>query len=202
GPYQTGACPPPPPPPPGNFNLNLGGGGSAACNSVPLSWTASSGADAYRILRGNPRVDISPYQPYTALNFTDTTVSQNTSYQYQIEAYNAGGASRSNTINIDTPYCPPVVSFSADSPSLFQGQKATLNWSSAFVTSCSASGNPAQSNWSGSKAFNGSQVVVPLPPPIVTYNLTCSGNGGSVTQSATVNISPLALPQWREVIPR
>ena len=182
-------------PPPGNFNLNLGG--SISCNAAPLSWTASSGADAYRILRGSSRVDISPYQPYTARNFTDTTVSQNTSYIYQIEAYNDGGTTRSNALNVDTPYCQPTVSFSANPVSIYQGQTSTLSWSSSNSTSCIASGS-----WSGSKALNGSENVVPLPPPSATYNLTCSGPGGSDSDSATIDIAPLELPDWKEIIPR
>jgi hypothetical protein len=183
------------PPPPGDFSLSLGG--SVACNFVPLSWTSSSNANGYRILRGSPRVDISPYQPYTALNFTDTTVSQNTTYPYQIEAYNAAGTNRSNTINVTTPYCPPTVNLSANPTSIYQGQNTTLTWSSANSTSCTASGS-----WSGSKPLNGSEVVIPSPPPSATYTLTCSGPGGSGSGSATINITPLALPNWREVIPR
>ena len=181
-------------PPPGNFTLTRG---SVSCNSVPLSWTAASGAQAYRILRGSPRVDISPYQPYTAQNFSDTSVSQNTTYPYQIEAYNSGGTNRSNTINVTTPYCPPTINLSANPTDIFQGQSVTLSWTSAYVTSCTASGG-----WSGSKPLNGSQVVVPLPPPQVTYTLTCSGPGGSASDSATINISPLDLPDWIEIIPR
>ena len=179
----------------GSFNLNLGG--SVVCNSVPLSWTSASGAQAYRILRGSPRIDISPYQPYTALNHTDTTVSQNTTYQYQIEAYNSGTSNRSNTINVSVPYCPPSLNFSADNTSIWQGQSIVLSWVTSYVSSCTASGS-----WSGSKPLNGSQIVVPLPPPSATYNLACSGGGGSVAQSVTVNIAPLALPNWKEVIPR
>ncbi len=182
-------------PPPGDFNLSLNG--SAACNSVPLSWTASSGATAYRILRGSPLVDISPYQPYTALNFTDTTVSQNTTHPYQIEAYNAYGTNRSNTISVSTPYCSPTLSFSGSPTSIFQGQSTTLTWSSANVTSCTASGS-----WSGGKALSGSEIVFPSPPPSATFNLTCSGPGGSASASVTVSITPLALPDWREIIPR
>ena len=179
----------------GNFNLNLGG--SVTCNSVPLSWTAASGAQAYRILRGSPRIDISPYQPYTALNHTDTTVSQNTTYPYQIEAYNSGISNRSNTINVSVPYCPPTLNFSADNTSIWQGQSIVLSWITSYIASCTASGA-----WSGSKPVNGSQIIVPLPPPSATYNLVCSGSGGSITQSITVNIAPLALPDWREIIPR
>lgn len=182
--------------PPGDFNLSVGGG--LACNSVPLSWTAASGADGYRILRGSPRVDISPYQPYTALNFTDTSVSQNTSYVYQIEAYNASGVNRSNALNVDTPFCSPTLNFSGNPTSIFEGQSTTLTWSSSYATSCTASGA-----WSGSKAVNGGEVVIPSPPPSATYTLTCTGPGGSTgPQSVTINITPLALPDWKEIIPR
>ncbi|MBI4919751.1 hypothetical protein HY838_00385 [Candidatus Azambacteria bacterium] len=184
-----------PVPPPGNFSLGLGG--SVACNTVPLSWSSSSNADGYRILRGAPRVDISPYQPYTALQFTDTTVSQNTTYPYQIEAYNLGGSNRSNTINVTTPYCPPTVSLLAAPSSIFEGQSSTLTWSSTNSTSCVASGA-----WSGSKPTSGSETVIPSPPPSATYTLTCSGPGGSVSNSVTIDIAPLALPNWREIIPR
>lgn len=181
---------------PGDFNLTLGG--SVTCNSVPLSWTASIGATAYRILRGSPRVDISPFQPYTALNFTDTTVSQNTGFLYQIEAFNGAGTNRSNALNVTTPFCPPTLIFSGNPTTVFQGQSTTLTWSTTFATSCVASGS-----WSGSQPVNGSQVVVPNPPPSATYNLQCFGPGGSTpVQSVTINITPLALPQWQEIIPR
>ncbi|MCX6812978.1 MAG: NBR1-Ig-like domain-containing protein [Candidatus Azambacteria bacterium] len=182
------------PPPPGNFTLNMGGG-PVSCNSVPLSWTSSSGASGYRIFRNG--ADITPYNPYTALNFSDTSVSQNTGYSYYIQAYNSGGNANSNTINTTTPYCPPIVSLASSPSSIYQGQSVTLTWTSVNSTSCTASGG-----WSGSKPLNGSQVVVPLPPPSVTYNLQCSGPGGSVQKSVTINIAPLLLPDWREIIPR
>ena len=184
------------PPPPGDFNLSLGGG--LACNSVPLSWTASTGADGYRILKGAARVDITPYNPYTALNFTDTSVVQNTGYLYQIEAYNVAGTNRSNALNVTTPYCPPTLNFSGDPATIYEGQNSTLNWSSTYTTSCTASGA-----WSGSKALNDSEIVIPLPPPSITYNLQCSGPGGTtLVQPVIINITPLGLPNWREIIPR
>lgn len=182
--------------PPGDFTLSLGG--PVACNAVLLTWTASSGADGYRILRESPRVDITPYNPYTALNFTDNTVSQNTSYRYQIEAYNGAGINRSNARNVNTPYCPPTLDFSGSPATIFEGQSSTLTWLSTFTTSCIASGA-----WSGSKGLNGSEIVIPLPPPSVTYNLQCSGPGGTTpVQPVTITITPLGLPGWKEIIPR
>jgi len=181
--------------PPGNFNLNLGG--SVACNFVPLSWTSSSGADAYRILRGSSRIDISPYQPYTALNHSDTTVSQNTSYLYQIEAYNANGTKRSNAMNVDTPYCSPTINLSCSPSSIYLGQSTTCSWTTINTTSCTASGA-----WSGSKLTSGSAVVNPASIPTTTYTLSCSGQSGTAVQSAMVNVSNTSMPEWREIAPR
>ncbi len=179
---------------PGDFTLSSSG---VSCNSVPLSWTASSNADGYRILRGAPRVDISPYQPYTALNFTDTTVSENTTYLYQIEAYNITGTNRSNAI-VSTPFCPPTLTFSGSPNPIYQSQSTTLTWSTTYATTCTASGA-----WSGSKAVSGSEIVFPSPPPSVTYNLQCSGPGGTTpVQPVTITITPFALPEWKEIIPR
>lgn len=182
---------------PGSFGL---GGAAASCNTIMLAWTASSGATGYRILRGTPRVDISPYQPYTALNFSDTTVSQNIAYTYQIEAYNASGTQRSNSINVTTPYCPPTLNFSGNPTTINQGQSTTLKWTTYYADSCIASGA-----WSGSKltGIDRTETVLPAPPPSVTYTMTCTGPGGSSgPQSVTINITPLALPEWREIIPR
>jgi len=168
------------------------------CETVPLSWTASTGAQAYRILRGSARVDISPYQPYTALNFNDTTAAPNTTERYQIEAYNGAGTNRSNTLNVTIPACPPTLNFSGSPTSIFEGQSSTLSWSSTYTNSCTASGG-----WSGSKPLNGSEVVIPLPPPSVTYTMACAGPGGTAgPQSVVINILPLALPNWKEIIPR
>lgn len=186
-------------PPPGTFGL---GGAASSCNSIVLSWTTASSASGYRIFRNS--VDISPYQPYTALNFVDTTVSQNTVYLYRVDAYNSVGTRSSNTINVTTPYCSPTVNLSGNPLSIYQGQSSTLSWDSANATSCTASSNPTQSDWNGSKSLNNSvgQVVKPLPPPQVIYALQCSGLGGSTQKSIIIQVLPLALPNWREIIPR
>lgn len=175
----------------GPFTLSLGG--PVFCNSVPLSWTSSSNAFEYTIKRSG--VFITPYQPYTALNFTDTSVSENVNYVYQILAY-ASDVVFSNTLSVTTPYCPPTLNFSANPTSINQGQSTTLTWSTTHATSCTASGG-----WSGSKLVNGSEVKYPSPPPSVTYTLVCTGLGGTVSQSATINISTF-LPTWKEIIPR
>jgi len=59
-------------------------------------------------------------------------------------------------------------------------QKATLQWTSTNATECSASGS-----WSGSKAISGSEQVGNFTGSR-TYNIACSGSGGSVSDSVTI----------------
>ncbi len=180
-----------PTPPPGNFTLS---GSSSVCNSVSLSWTDSLNADGYRIYRNG--ADITPY-PYTATQYTDTAVSQNTLYNYYIIATNQGGSVNSNTVSITTPYCPPTVFLSSDISSAYLGQPVALTWSSIYATACVASGN-----WSGSKPTGGTETVRARTMPVSTFTLTCSNPGYSDTKSVSVNVSPLGNPVWQEVAPR
>ena len=93
------------------------------------------------------------------------------------------GATASRTFTVTySPTSPPpgpTLSFTASPGSITSGQSSTLNWSSTNTTSCTASGG-----WTGAKSVSGSQVV--SPSATTTYTLSCSGTGGSVTQSATV----------------
>lgn len=63
---------------------------------------------------------------------------------------------------------------------------ATLSWTSTNATSCSASGN-----WSGSKAISGSESTGNLTSS-KTYNITCTGSGGTVTDSVGANVQVLS----------
>jgi hypothetical protein len=76
----------------------------------------------------------------------------------------------------------PTVSLSASPAAISSGSSSTLSWNSSNATSCSASGA-----WSGTKATSGSQSVSPASTS--TYNLSCTGSGGTVNASATVTIS-------------
>lgn len=61
------------------------------------------------------------------------------------------------------------------------GQAATLTWVSTDATSCTASGA-----WSGSRVTSGSEAVTPSSTS--TYTITCNGEGGSASDSATVMV--------------
>jgi hypothetical protein len=79
----------------------------------------------------------------------------------------------------------PTVSLSASPASIASAESSTLTWSSTDAGSCTASGG-----WSGAKATSGSQAV--SPSSTTAYALSCTGAGGSASQSATVAVTPTA----------
>lgn len=78
----------------------------------------------------------------------------------------------------------PTVALIATPPSITSGQSSTLTWSSTNATSCIGDGfstNDATSNATG----------VSVTPAVTTvYGITCTGQGGSVSRSAIVTVTP------------
>ena len=79
----------------------------------------------------------------------------------------------------------PTVSLSVSPTSVTAGSSATLTWSSTNATLCTASGA-----WSGTPGLSGSQSTGALNQNS-TYNLTCTGAGGSAVGSAAVTVTPV-----------
>ena len=77
----------------------------------------------------------------------------------------------------------PTVSLSASPASVMSGQSSTLTWSSSNATACNASGS-----WNGSKPLSGSASTGTLTAS-ATYVLTCTGNGGTSSGTASVTVS-------------
>ncbi|MBX4200333.1 hypothetical protein KW790_02650 [Candidatus Parcubacteria bacterium] len=91
-----------------------------------------------------------------------------------------------------TPVSPvPTVSVTANPRSILSGQSSTISWASTNATSCTTT-----SGWPPSGALSGSTVVSPTVN--TTYDMTCSGPGGTspqasdtvtVDSSATINVT-------------
>jgi hypothetical protein len=91
-----------------------------------------------------------------------------------------GAVSTSAQVTVTTP--APTVSLAASPAGIAAGESSTLTWSSTGAGSCTASGG-----WSGARATSGSQAV--NPSSTTGYALTCTGAGGSASQSATVTVA-------------
>jgi hypothetical protein len=89
-------------------------------------------------------------------------------------------------VAVGSPTAPPTLSLTADAP----GSTApiTLSWSSANATSCMAGGA-----WSQEKATSGIETVGPLNQTS-TFNLKCSGPGGSVKRWITIEAAEEPTP--------
>ena len=95
--------PPPPPPAPAGLNATAGDA------QVALSWSASSGAASYNVKRatvsGGPYANVAT--GVTTTGFTDSAVTNGTTYFYVVTAMNLGGESANSNEASATPLPPP-----------------------------------------------------------------------------------------------
>ena len=102
------------------------------------------------------------------------------SASYTLTCTGAGGsATAAAAVTVTAP--SPTAVLTAQAPTVIIGSSTTLTWSSTDATSCTASGA-----WSGTKAASGVETVTPAAGAS-NYTLTCTGAGGSIAASATVN---------------
>jgi hypothetical protein len=90
-----------------------------------------------------------------------------------------------------SPPPPSHVAIAVSPASVQPGQSATLSWSSFQADSCVASGD-----WSGAQQVNGTQNVMLPGPKSLVFTLSCTGPGGTATQTASLNVAepPNACP--------
>ena len=98
-----------------------------------------------------------------------------------------GGGSGSGAVAPSNPVAPltpvPTVSLSIDLPKVGLGQSAKLTWSSTNATSCTAS-----DAWAGSQATSGASTQTPTTSGALKYTLTCTGPGGTSSQSTALTV--------------
>ena len=109
------------------------------------------------------------------------TVSPAVTSTYSLTCTGAGGStSNSVSVTVNTPPPPiPVVNLSVSPSTIEQGQSASLSWTSTDADSCVASGG-----WTGARTTTGSVSI--SPSATSNYILTCSGPGGSTSDSVRI----------------
>jgi len=89
----------------------------------------------------------------------------------------------STTSTTSSAAAEPAVTLTPSVPTVATGQSVTLKWAATDAQSCTASGG-----WTGSQPTSGSQTTSPITAT-TQFALTCTGSGGSATQSTTVAVS-------------
>ncbi len=77
----------------------------------------------------------------------------------------------------------PAVNISVVPQAAVIGQSATLTWSAADATACTASGA-----WSGPQATSGTLTIIPSAAGSLSYSLSCTGAGGASNRAATLTV--------------
>jgi hypothetical protein len=77
----------------------------------------------------------------------------------------------------------PNVSLSADPATVSHQGSTTLQWTATNAASCTTSGG-----WTGARGLSGSETVGPLAAT-TTFVLTCTGSGGSASQTVSVAVA-------------
>ncbi len=112
----SGTTPPPPPPAPTGLVATAGNG------SVALTWTASAGATSYSIYRGTASgaEGTTPVGTATSNSFTDTGLTNGTTYYYKVTASNSAGTSaQSSEVHATPTTTPPTgVQINAGGPAV------------------------------------------------------------------------------------
>jgi len=117
-----------------------------------------------------------------AASGTESTAPLSATTSYTLTCTGPGGSSaQTATVAVNTPPAP-TVSLTANPVSVNSGGTSTLTWSSTNATTCTASGG-----WSGSTPTSGSQSTGALTST-TGFSLSCSGAGGSTSQSETVTV--------------
>jgi hypothetical protein len=84
----------------------------------------------------------------------------------------------------DTPSIPPTLEFGASPRTIIDGQSSMLTWMSSNASSCAATGD-----WTGSRTVSGSEATAALANS-ATFVLSCTGAGGTIQKSTTVEVFP------------
>jgi hypothetical protein len=196
GTFTTLACTPPPPP------TGLNQSCPAPGTNASLSWSDAPGATYYAL-----RVDNQTANGWNGLcdgaqnpgdicqNVSSNSFSfssqPSATYSWWVHACNSAGCS-SPAIGTSFTCTPPPPSVDlkfngSDGPITLEALASyTANWSLSGgpVSSCTASGS-----WSGPKSTSGgSETFNNMPRGTYTYALTCTGLGGSASDSVTVQV--------------
>ena len=188
-----------------SFTLQCSGNGGSISRSIqveviPLP-TVDLLADSGEVLFGEPiqlswqsenatscELVVPPAGSVPTSGSIELTVSGPGTYSFEITCSGDGGSANDTTVVIVLPPPEPVVSLNASSQSLAYQEFVELTWSASNADQCEASGS-----WSGARGVSGSESIGPLTEDS-RFVLTCSGQGGSNSESVDISVTPPSVP--------
>jgi fibronectin type 3 domain-containing protein len=142
--------------------------------SVALSWTASSGATSYNVYRGTSAGGESPTAIATGVttaSYTDSTVSNGTTYYYKVAAVNASGTSSLSTEASATPKAPAPTTAPTGLTATGGNATVALSWTAPTGTTGTITYNVYRGTTAGGESAT----------PIATNVATTTYTDNSVT---------------------
>ncbi len=117
-----------------------------------------------------------------------TNLIQDTSFTL---ACTGKGGSSSSTVAVTVVPAMPDLTFTASPTSIDQGMATTLSWQSKDISTCTASANPANPAWTGTKAVsNANGVSINNLQASTSFTLNCQAiNGIDISKSVSVNVN-------------
>ncbi|HTO76148.1 MAG TPA: hypothetical protein VMQ61_08725 [Thermoanaerobaculia bacterium] len=173
---------------PGAATVVAGASAGVTVSTATVSGSAQSVALSTGALPAGVTVSFSPPTidsgASSTLTLTTTSSAAAGATDISVTASN-GSVSHDAAFTLTVLAPPPTLSIGVAPATIVVGSSATLSWSSANTTACTASGA-----WSSAVATAGSQSVSPAATGTFVYSLTCSGAGGSASGSATLTVTP------------
>ncbi len=145
-----------------------------------LTWTTSSATECNASDDWSGPRDVSGQEDTNPLEQDST---------FTLTCSNGSGVSVSDSVTVtvdNAPANPPTLVFTSNASSVPMNGSATLTWQSTDADSCLASGA-----WSGQKPTSGSESSGSLSSD-ATFNLDCTGPGGSIARVVNVTVEPPA----------
>ncbi len=146
-------------------------------DNVTLTWTSENADTCTASGDWSGSKDLSGTESQGSISQTKT---------YTITCTGPGG-SASDSVTINISYPEPTVDLkgnNSDNPTITEGDSLLLTWQSTDADTCTASGD-----WSGSKTTAGNETENNITAN-KTYTLTCTGPGGSASDSVNVTVLP------------
>ncbi|MES2491393.1 MAG: hypothetical protein V4607_16525 [Pseudomonadota bacterium] len=190
---------------PSTIGVNLTSSSATAKpgETVSLNWT-TTGNPTGCTASSNPAVSgWSGSKPVTSSTAgTWLTLPDAGSYVFTLTCSGPGGTTTSNvpvTVSSTADSAKPLLLISSNPSSVAQGTSSLIEWTTANASSCAATSNQAADGWNGSAQpvndFNSSTAAATfstansLSPGTYNYALTCTGLGGTASQTAQLLVT-------------